>query len=736
MANQFPRYCEFGEFKLDSRRRILTKNDGEVHISAKNYDLLFELVKNEGRILSHDELLDTVWEGTFVEQSNLKKGISALRQILGETPESSLYIKTIPRKGYSFVAPVRVYDERENDATHVTATEIIIEEEIIEDDEPHISVSETKPKLVGNQPKLKLNYAIALLIAASISIVCAVGYWFWTKTFASNQFSEIKLETLKPQRLGTNGNVQESAISPNGKFFIYVLNDADGRQSLWLRQIGATNAIPLVPASNVNYRSINVSPDNDSIFYGVTLENSKNTLFEIPILGGTPRKILEEISSSVSFSPDGKKIAFAGDKPGVGRRLIIRNLETADEQEVYTVTGDNHGLIEPKWSPDGQKFSFIVSEKLADGRTWALSEVSANGGSPKNIIKPQKGKIYAQDWLSDGSGIIMSADLNDVRQSQIFKVSYPNGETARLTNDLLDYFTLSVSENGKYILAVQEERKANLWSSDFSKPSEAEQLTRNLNLSNRFAILPDGNFLAEIIENGTQTLSVVNFDGNGSHLFMPQPNIDRFPSVSHTENKVLFISRKSGADQVWIAEINGSNPRKLTDEKTFVANPRFSPDGQTIYFERYGETRWQLAKIPTEGGEATLAFEDSINYYDFSPDGKMLAYGLFDEQTKKWKIGLRNLSDLSPIKFFDSQSSSFIRFTPDSKSIIYNISDIFRDGGNLWIQPIDGSPAKPYLEPVNEKIYWANFSADGKKLFYTRGQTNSSAVLLTNESGK
>ncbi len=726
MENKIPRFYEFGEYKLDSRRRILTKNADEISISAKNYDLLFALLQNEGKILSHDELLDLVWGETFVEQSNLKKGISALRQILGETPESSLYIKTIPRKGYSFISSVRAYSDEQ---IHITATEIIVEEEIIEDAESHISV----PKI---QTKLKPNYAIILPAAILILTVCAVGYWFWTKTPVSNQFSEIKLETLKPQRLKTNGNVQESAISPNGKFFIYVLSDADGKQSLWLRQIGEMNAILLVSASSVNYRSINVSPDNDSIFYGVTLENSKNTLFEIPILGGTPRKILDEISSSVSFSPDGKKIAFAGDKSGVGRSLIVRNLETADEQKIYTVTGDNHGLIEPKWSPDGQKFSFIVSEKLADGRTWALSEVSANGGSPKNIIKPQKGKIYAQDWLSDGSGIIMSADLNDVRQSQIFKVSYPTGETTRLTNDLLDYFTLSVAKNGKSVLAVQEERKANLWSSDFTKPLEAEQLTRNLNLSNRFTILPDGNFLAEIIENGTQTLCVVNSDGNGSHLFMPQSNTDRFPSVSPDGNSVLFISRKSGADQVWIAETNGNNPRKLTDEKTFVANPRFSPDGKTIYFEQYGETHWQLAKIPKEGGEVTLAFEDSINYYDFSPDGKMLAYGMFDEQTKKWKIGLRNLSDLSPIKFFDSQSSSFIRFTPNNKAIIYNISDIFRDGGNLWIQPIDGSPAKPYLEPANEKIYWANFSADGKKLFYTRGQTNSSAVLLSNESGK
>ena len=129
------------------RRRVLTRNNEQVPISAKNFDLLLALIQNEGRILSHDELLDLVWGDTFVEQSNLKKGISAIRQILGETPDSSLYIKTIPRKGYSFIAPIQaIPDEQE---FQIKATEIVIEEEIIEDSEPPNLNSPAKPVLNG-----------------------------------------------------------------------------------------------------------------------------------------------------------------------------------------------------------------------------------------------------------------------------------------------------------------------------------------------------------------------------------------------------------------------------------------------------------------------------------------------------------------------------------------------------------------------------------------------------------
>jgi DNA-binding winged helix-turn-helix (wHTH) protein len=64
---------EFGEFRLDARRRSLSKNGEKVPLPARNFDLLLFMVENGGRILEHDELLDKVWAGTFVEQATLKK---------------------------------------------------------------------------------------------------------------------------------------------------------------------------------------------------------------------------------------------------------------------------------------------------------------------------------------------------------------------------------------------------------------------------------------------------------------------------------------------------------------------------------------------------------------------------------------------------------------------------------------------------------------------------------------
>ena len=122
-----------------------------------------------------------------------------------------------------------------------------------------------------------------------------------------------------------------------------------------------------------------------------------------------------------------------------------------------------------------------------------------------------------------------------------------------------------------------------------------------------------------------------------------------------------------------------------------------------------------------------------------SPDGKSIAYGFYDKQKNKWNVAIRNLADNTVQKTFDVSAATLLRWTTDGKGLIYNISDVSREGGNLWLQPIDGTTTttsfapKLYLDAKPQKIYTANFSLDGKKLFYMRGMTTSSMVLIRAE---
>lgn len=128
---------EFGPFTLDVEDRCLAR-DGEVlPLTAKTFDLLRTLVERRGHVVTKDELFDTVWPDSFVEESNLTVCVSALRRALGDRPSASQYIETVPKRGYRFVAPVREIAEA-REALEVaggvtiherTRAEVVIEEE-------------------------------------------------------------------------------------------------------------------------------------------------------------------------------------------------------------------------------------------------------------------------------------------------------------------------------------------------------------------------------------------------------------------------------------------------------------------------------------------------------------------------------------------------------------------------------------------------------------------------------
>lgn len=103
---------EFGEFRIDPRRRTLTNRAGDlIALTPKHFDTLLYLVENAGEVLEKDQLLSAIWPGMIVEENNLSQAISQLRRILADDGAEHRYILTVPRRGYRFVADVRPVTE-------------------------------------------------------------------------------------------------------------------------------------------------------------------------------------------------------------------------------------------------------------------------------------------------------------------------------------------------------------------------------------------------------------------------------------------------------------------------------------------------------------------------------------------------------------------------------------------------------------------------------------------------
>lgn len=97
----------FGPFEIDTRERQLTRDGKVVPLRPKVFDILLMLVQNSGHILTKDDVMKHVWSNTTVEEGNISRTISTLRNALGEGPHEHRYIETIPWRGYRFVASVR-----------------------------------------------------------------------------------------------------------------------------------------------------------------------------------------------------------------------------------------------------------------------------------------------------------------------------------------------------------------------------------------------------------------------------------------------------------------------------------------------------------------------------------------------------------------------------------------------------------------------------------------------------
>ena len=97
-------FYEFGPFRLDPARRLLFRQDQVIPLTPKVLHTLLVLVENSGRVVSKDELMKAVWPDTFVEEGNLTQNISMLRKVLGENPGEHIYIETVPKQGYRFIA--------------------------------------------------------------------------------------------------------------------------------------------------------------------------------------------------------------------------------------------------------------------------------------------------------------------------------------------------------------------------------------------------------------------------------------------------------------------------------------------------------------------------------------------------------------------------------------------------------------------------------------------------------
>jgi len=136
MARSVNNLYKFGGFSLNAAERLLLNGTDTLSLTPKAFDILLLLVENSGHVLSKEEIMEKVWEDSFVEENNLAQNISILRKILGEGISGARFIETVSKRGYRFIAPVQLREGEETGAATVqhTRSSLVIEQETDEVD--------------------------------------------------------------------------------------------------------------------------------------------------------------------------------------------------------------------------------------------------------------------------------------------------------------------------------------------------------------------------------------------------------------------------------------------------------------------------------------------------------------------------------------------------------------------------------------------------------------------------
>jgi serine/threonine protein kinase len=573
---------------------------------------------------------------------------------------------------------------------------------------------------------IKQHKAATLMVIALLAVV-GIGYGIY-KYYGSKKRNAAPLLQMKPTPLTTTGNTTAVAISPDGKTIIYSSKEG-GQESLWMRQTKTQSTRPIVAPARVEYTRLIFSPDGNFLFY---LTGAKD-LYRISILGGPPKKLLAGVGKNMGLSPDASQIVYVRADEGA-QALMISNIDGSAERRLAVLKPPERvsiggvGARSPAWSPDGKTIACPVTNRGAGSIVVAIDVAS---GQEKPIGSQTFPDIRDVAWLRDGSGLLMTAvdkaavDRSvSVPDSQIWQLSYPEGEAHPITNDLSDYRTISLTADSNSFVTVEFGATAAVWVAPQPDAARAKQITSG-RLSFRVRWTPANKIVFESNASGSAGIWTMDADGENQRQLTTEDAVE--PTVSPDGSLIAFASNRTRTSHIFLMDADGGNVRQLTNG-SHENGATFSPDGKWVLYVLRETGKRTLWRVPVEGGAPRQITDEPSYGPRVSPDGKWLA--AFYPPAK---VAIIPFDGGAPVKLFDIPTQAGqqdLQWTPDSRALIYIVT---RDEvSNLWQQPVEGGEPKQLTDFKTELIFSFDYSRDGKQLVLSRGTYSRNVVLFSN----
>jgi Tol biopolymer transport system component/DNA-binding winged helix-turn-helix (wHTH) protein len=606
-ANSPSRIIRFSTFEVNLHTRELRRRGQRVRLQEQPFQILAALLENPGALVTREDLCRKLWPSdTFVDfDHSLNAAIKRLRDALGESAETPIFIETLARRGYRFIGNVEV----------PAATSTV-------------------------QPRSWQLLSLRNAVGAGLAVFALVLFFLY---YGHSLRSKAGQPTIIPAVTNV-GEKYTPSISPDGQRLAFAWNGGAGPYfSLYVKIVGTEELLRLTnQASSIDFNPV-WSPDGRYIAFCRILKGQTGIYF-IPTLGGAERRVREALwdeqaftqilpdANRLSWSPDGKLLAFS-DRAARDEHPSI-SLLSLESLEVRRLSSPppSKGDFNPAFSPDGRTLAF----NRGSGGFQSIYTVPVSGGQEQRLAS---GAAYnwGLAWTADGRDIVFAN--TGLNSGWLWKMRFGGGEPEPLP---YGQEGSEPSIRGNKLVYVRQTANFNIWSRKLGSllsSGTPDKFISSTRMESGPQFSPDGSKIAfESTRSGFFEVWMCRSDGSGLVQLTHFNSHTGTPRWSPDGQQIAFDSGVGGNLDIYVIDSRGGQPRRLTNEPSHEVVPSWSRDGRWLYFASDRTGDWEVWKMPSAGGPAAQVTHHGGFAAFESPDDRFLYYAKGLTVPGLWRI--------------------------------------------------------------------------------------------------
>lgn len=594
-----------GEWFVEPMLNRVRREDETIQLEPKVMEVLLCMARRPGKTVTKERFKKKVWTETIVTDDVLSRCISQLRKVFDDDPKDPSYIETIRKTGYRLVAPIE-HEEAPPSASDDQALAAPRDEAAergplqrlrralsgrLQDVTPRL---EDPRKVVGGMG-LPRKWLLAVGGLLGALFVFVLLFWATSSPMAGEDdpISAVPLTSF-------SGEEFDPSLSSLGHQVAFAWRQPDSlHQNIYLMQRGAQQPLRLSDDSSVDW--------------------------------------------SPTWSPNGRFVAYVQEFGGAHHVSIVPSIGGQDRQALRLEHRDIQGIA---WIPDTTGRSLVISAERRPHQAYGLSLLHLDTDSITTLTTPPLWSIGDQSPTLSPDGSQIAFVRGTVRGVEnVFVMPASGGAPTQVTTDSTDVDGLAWSADGSEIVyAAQRSGVSGLWrvEADGGDPTLIRSATEGTRFSHP-TLAPRSNRLAYTLKSAQLDVWTLRQPSQYAEFeatpLLSSTQEDASPSIAPNGKRIAFVSDRSGTPEIWIAQADGTKPNRLTSlGGPTIHAVSWSPDGTSLCFvaRRHGQS--DLYLLSASGGASsrltTAHSEDMVPRW--SRDGQRIYFT--SNRTGHWEV--------------------------------------------------------------------------------------------------